>query len=108
VDTIKLRKADWFGYSLHRKYLLKHVIWGKIKRRKEVKGRRGGRRKQPLDNHKKSRGYLELKEESLGRTLWRTDFRRGCGLATECMHVWQYCVCERERESECCRLKTLV
>jgi len=34
VDTIKIRMADWFGHILHRKYLLKHVIWGKIKRRK--------------------------------------------------------------------------
>jgi len=34
VDTVKIRKADWFGHILHRKYLLKHVICGKIKRRK--------------------------------------------------------------------------
>jgi hypothetical protein len=83
LDTIKIRKADWFGHILHRKYLLKHVIWGKIKRGKEVKGRRGGRRMQPLDDRTKSRGYWELKEETLGHTLWRTGFRRGYGLATE-------------------------
>jgi len=69
MDTIKIRKADWFGHISYRKYLLKHVIWGKINRRKEVKGRRGGRLKQPLDDHKKLRGYWELKEETLGRTL---------------------------------------
>jgi hypothetical protein len=83
VDAIKIRKTDWFGHILHRKYLLKHVMWGKIKRRKEVKGRRGGRLKQPLDDYKKSRGYWELKEETLGRTLWRAGFRRGYRLATE-------------------------
>jgi len=62
-------------------------------KKKEVKGRRGGRRKQPPDDHKKSRGYLEVKEETPGRALWRTGFRRGCGLATEWIHVWQYSVC---------------
>jgi hypothetical protein len=56
---------------------------GRKEERKEVKGRRGGRRKQPLDDHKKSRGYWELKEKTLGRTLWRTGFRRGHGLAAE-------------------------
>jgi hypothetical protein len=35
VHTIKIRKVDWFGHILHGKYLLKHVIWGRIKRRKE-------------------------------------------------------------------------
>jgi hypothetical protein len=54
VDKIKIRKADWFGHILHRKCLLIQVIWGKIKTRKEVKGRQGKRLKQPLDDHKKS------------------------------------------------------
>jgi len=40
-------------------------------------GRRGRRRKQLLDGSKETRGYWELKEEALDRTLWRTGFRRG-------------------------------
>jgi len=32
------------------------------------------RRSQLLDDLKEMRGYWELKEEALGRTLWRTVF----------------------------------
>jgi len=41
-----------------------------------VTGRRGGRRKQLLDDLKEKRGYWKLKEEALDRTLWRTRFGR--------------------------------
>jgi len=44
-----------------------------------VTGRRGGRRKQLLDGLKEKRGYWELKEEALDRTLWRPHYRRGHG-----------------------------
>jgi len=44
----------------------------------EVRGRRGIRRKQLLDELKETRGYWKLKEEALDRTLWRTRFGRGC------------------------------
>jgi hypothetical protein len=42
-------------------------------------GRRGGRRKQLLDDLKENRRYWKLKEEALDRTLWRTRFGRDYG-----------------------------
>ena len=44
---------------MRRNCLLSDVIKGKV----EVKGRRGRRRKQLLDNLKETRGYWKLKEE---------------------------------------------
>jgi hypothetical protein len=44
-----------------------------------VKGRRGRRPKQLLDDTKETRKYWQLKREALGRILWRTGFGRGCG-----------------------------
>ena len=44
-------------------------------------GRRERRRRQLLDDLKEKRGYWKLKEEALGRTLWRTRLRRGYVLA---------------------------
>jgi len=41
--------------------------------------RRGGRRKQPLDHLKETRGYWKLKKEALGGTVWRTGYGGGCG-----------------------------
>jgi len=38
-------------------------------------GRRGGRRKQLLDDIKEKRGDWKLKEEAVDRTLWRTRVR---------------------------------
>ena len=52
---------------------------GKTEGRTEVKGRRGRRRKQLLDNLKEKKGYWELKEEALDRNTWRTRFGRGYG-----------------------------
>jgi len=48
--------------------------------RTEVMGRRRRRRKQLMSDLKETRVYRKLKEEALGRTLWRTHFGRGCGL----------------------------
>jgi hypothetical protein len=76
VHTIKRREANWIGDILHRNCLLKHVIEGKLEGRIEMTGRRGRRRKQLLDNLKKTRRYWKLKEEALDRTLWRTRFGR--------------------------------
>jgi len=45
----------------------------------EVMGRRGRRRKQPLDDLKEKRGYCNLKEEALELSVWRTGFGRGYG-----------------------------
>jgi hypothetical protein len=55
------------------------VIEGKLERRTEMKGRRGRRLKQLLDDLKEKRGYWKLKEEALDRTVWRTRFGRDYG-----------------------------
>ena len=44
-----------------------------------MRGRRGGRRKKLLDDFKEKRRYCKLKEEALGRTVWKTRFGRGYG-----------------------------
>jgi len=41
-------------------------------------GRRGGRRKQLLENLKEAVGYRKFKVETLDRPLWRTRFGTGC------------------------------
>jgi hypothetical protein len=52
LHIIRIRKANWIGHVLHRNYLLKHMIEGKLEGRIEMTGRRGRRRKQLLDNLK--------------------------------------------------------
>lgn len=37
------------------------------------------RRKHKLDVHKEKKGYRNLKQEALDRTMWRTGFGRVCG-----------------------------
>jgi hypothetical protein len=44
-----------------------------------MKGRRGRRRKQLLDDVKETRIYWKLIEEELARTLWITCFGRDYG-----------------------------
>jgi hypothetical protein len=44
-----------------------------------VTGRRGRRRRKPLDELKEGKGYSHLKEEALDRTMWRARFGRGFG-----------------------------
>ena len=39
LHTIKTRKVDWIDHSSRRKWVLKHVIGGKIEGRGEVTGR---------------------------------------------------------------------
>ena len=56
--------ANWIGHILRR-----NVIHGKIGEIIEVLGRRGRRRKQLLDDLKETRGYWNLEEEALDRTL---------------------------------------
>ena len=46
-----------------------------------MKVRRGRRCKQLLDDFKDARRYWKLKEKALDRTVWRTGFGRGYGLA---------------------------
>ena len=76
---IRKRKANWIGHILRRNCLLKQVIEGKIKGQIEVTRRRGIRRKRLLDDLKDRRGYCQLKEEALDRTMWRNHFGRGFG-----------------------------
>ena len=59
--------------------LVKQIIEGKIKGQIEVTRRRGRRRKKILDDLKNRRGYCQLKEEALDRTMWRNRFGRGFG-----------------------------
>jgi len=42
-----------------------------------VTGRRGRRRRKPLDDLKERREYYHLKEEALDYTMWRACFGRG-------------------------------
>ena len=50
-----------------------------LKWQTEVTRRRGRRRKKLLDDLKDRRGYWQLKEEALDRTIWRNRFGRGFG-----------------------------
>ena len=79
LHEIRKLKAKWIGHILRRNCLLQQVIEGKIKRQIEVTRRRGRRRKELLDDPKDRRGYCQLKEEALDRTLWRNRFGRGFG-----------------------------
>ena len=79
LHEIRKRKANWIGHILRRNCLLQQVIEGKIKRQIEVTRRRGRMRKKLLDGLKDRRGYCQLKEETLDRTMWRNRFGRGFG-----------------------------
>jgi hypothetical protein len=63
--AIKMKKCDWFGQILRRNCLLTHLISEMI----EGMGRRGIRGKQLLDNIKRTRRYLTLKEDVLDRRV---------------------------------------
>ena len=71
LHDIRKLKANWIGHILRRNCLLQRVIEGKIKGEIELTGRRGRRRRKPLDDHKERRGYSHLKKEALDRTMWR-------------------------------------
>jgi len=73
------RRRNWIGHILRRNCLQKRVIEGKIKKKDEVTGRGGRRRKKLLDDLKERRGYCHLKEEVLDRTVWGAGFGRGFG-----------------------------
>ena len=79
LREIRKRKANWIGHILRRNCLLQQVIEGKIKGQIEVTRRRTRRRKKLLDDLKDRRGYCQLKEEALDRTMWRNRFGRGFG-----------------------------
>ena len=84
LHEIRKRKANWIGHILRRNCLLQQVIEGKIKGQIEVTRRRGRRRKKLMDDLKDRRGYCQLKEEALDRTMWRNRFGRVFGPV-----VWQ-------------------
>ena len=77
LHEIRKRKANWIGHILCRNCLLQQIIEGKIKGQREVTRRQGRRRKKLLDDLKDRRGYCQLKEEALDRTMWRNRFGRG-------------------------------
>ena len=79
LHEIRKRKANWIGHILRRNSLVKKSIEGKIKGQIGVTRRRGRRRKKLLDDLKDRRGYCQLKEEALDRTVWRNRFVRGFG-----------------------------
>ena len=78
LHKIRKWKANWIGHILRRNCLLQ-VIEGKIRGQIEVTRRRGRRRKKLLDDLKDRRGYCQLKEEALDRTMWRNRFGRDFG-----------------------------
>jgi hypothetical protein len=81
LHEIRKRKASWIGHILRRNCLLQQVIEGKIKGRgREVKERRGIRRRKLLDDLKERRGYSHLKE-ALDRYMWRARFGGGLDLS---------------------------
>ena len=70
-------KANWIGHILRRNCLLKQIIEGKIKGQIVVTRRQGRMRKKLLDDLKDRRGYCQLNEEALDRTMWRNRFGSG-------------------------------
>ena len=56
IHTIKGRKDNWIGLILRGNCLLKHIIEENIEGGIKVMERRGGRRKQLLDNIEEVRG----------------------------------------------------
>ena len=79
LHEIRKRKANWIGHILRRNCLLQQVIEGKIQGGTQVTGRQGRRRRKLLDDLKERRGYSNLKEEALDRTMWTAGFGRSFG-----------------------------
>ena len=75
LHIIQRRKANWIAQIVRRNCLLKHVIEGKMERM----GRRGRRRKQPLNDFKEKIRSWKFPDEALYSTLWRTRHGRSCG-----------------------------
>ena len=79
LHEMSKRNAKGIGHFSLRNCLLRRVIEGKIKGGMYVKGRRGRRRRNLLDDLKERKGYSHLEEEALDRTVWRAGFGRGFG-----------------------------
>ena len=56
----------------------------------EATRRRGRRRKKLLDDLKDRRGYSNLKEEALDRTMWRAGYGRGLALSSDRLLICLY------------------
>jgi hypothetical protein len=56
-----------------------HISRIRVKGKTAVKGSRGRRYKQLLDDFEENRLYQKLKEKALQRSVWRTHLGRGCG-----------------------------
>ena len=69
LHEIRKRKANCIGHISRRNRLLQQVFEGKIKGQIEVTRIQGRRRKKLLDDLKDRRGYCQLKEEALDRTM---------------------------------------
>jgi hypothetical protein len=76
---MKSRKANWIGRILRMNCLLKQVIELRTVGKIPGVGRSGRRRKQLLDNRKKTTKYSKLKERALDRTIHRSLWRPGFG-----------------------------
>ena len=81
LREIRKRNANWIGHILRRNCLRQQVIEGKIKGQIEVTRRRGRMRKKLLDDLKDRRGYCQLKEEALNRTMWRNHLEEALDLS---------------------------
>jgi hypothetical protein len=79
LHKIRKRKVNWIGHILRRNCLLQRVIDGKIQGGIKVTGRQGRKRTKLLDNLKERRGFSNLKEKALDRTMWTARFGRAFG-----------------------------
>jgi hypothetical protein len=77
LHEIRIWKANWISHLLRRNCLLQPVIEVQIEEGIEVKGRRGKRRTNLLDDLKERRENCYLKEEALDQKMWRVRFGRG-------------------------------
>jgi hypothetical protein len=79
ISYMKYVNGRRTGHILRRNCLLQLVIEGNTQEGIEVTGRQGRRCRKLLDDLKERRGYSDLKEEALDRTIWRARFGRGFG-----------------------------
>jgi hypothetical protein len=55
------------------------AFYNKLLKKDKGARRQGRRRKKLLDDLKDRRGYCQLKEEAVDRSMWRNRFGRGFG-----------------------------
>ena len=79
MQILKRIGIDWRERSLISKLYMEQKVKVRLKGQIEVTRRRRRRRKKLLDDLKDRRGYCQLKEEALYRTMWRNRFGRGFG-----------------------------